>query len=152
MDELYEDLKSDLIRFAYSIADQKQEGDDLVQDALEKAFYQKELLSWPRYKQKAWFYRVMKNQLIDSKRKSKREVELDEFYEQNWVMPPVTSIEMVEMLKRLPKIQSDIVFKRYWIGLNSKEIASKIGISASTVRYHLSLAIQTLRDYFEEEL
>ncbi|MDQ0272535.1 RNA polymerase sigma-70 factor (ECF subfamily) [Cytobacillus purgationiresistens] len=151
MHAVYESLKEDLRRFAYSIANHEQEGNDLIQDALEKALLQKDLIDWPRYKQKAWFYRVMKNNLIDQRRKNKRETDYDEAFETALPFGKITSFEMVDILKNLPRNQSDIIFKRYWIGLSSNEIAEKLEIPASTVRYQLAQAIKTLRKYFEEE-
>ncbi|WP_413378775.1 RNA polymerase sigma factor [Alkalihalobacillus sp. 1P02AB] len=152
MMEVYEQLKEDLKRFAYSIASHEQEGNDLIQDALEKALAQEELVDWPIHKQKAWFYRVMKNRLIDDRRKRKRETEWEDGFEPAFSTVGITHLEMVDLLKRLPRNESDIVFKRYWLGLTSTEIAKQLGKPPATVRYQLAKAIQTLRGYFEEEL
>lgn len=149
--ELYIDLESDLKRFARSIARHNLEADDLISYAVEKALSQREIETWPRHKQKAWFYRVMKNNLIDHRRKHQREDEWEDEYEPEFSAVGVSSIEMVELLSKLPKHQSDIVFKRYWIGLTSKEIAQQTGLSAPTIRYHLAQALKTLREYMEEE-
>ncbi len=70
--DLYERLKDDLDRFSRSIARNEQEAYDLVQEAVLKSLHDKTLLALPMYKQKAWFFRVMKNQLIDARRKEKR--------------------------------------------------------------------------------
>ncbi|MBN6888216.1 RNA polymerase sigma-70 factor, ECF subfamily [Cytobacillus horneckiae] len=148
---MYEDLKADLRRFALSIASHQQDAHDLIQVALEKALFVEDIESWPRYKQKAWFYRVMKNHLIDERRKHQREMEWDEMMDLTLPSGTISALEMVDLLKRLPEIQSDIVFKKYWVGLTSKEIAENLNIPASTVRYHLSKAISALRNYLEEE-
>ncbi|MEY8749154.1 RNA polymerase sigma factor [Alkalicoccobacillus gibsonii] len=150
--DLYIDLESDLKRFARSIARHNLEADDLISYAVEKALNQREIETWPRHKQKAWFYRVMKNNLIDHRRKHQREDEWEDEYEPEFSAVGVSSIEMVELLSKLPKHQSDIVFKRYWTGLTSKEIAQQTGLSAPTIRYHLAQALKTLREYMEEEL
>ncbi|MCA1025066.1 MULTISPECIES: RNA polymerase sigma factor [Cytobacillus] len=151
LQSIYLSLRDDLYKFASSIAYDEHEAQDLIQQALEKAMHLDDLSSWPKYKQKAWFYRVMKNQLIDQRRKFKREMNIDQ--NEEVILPTFmkTSIEMVELLSQLSAIESDIIFKKYWIGLKSDEIAIKLGLSASTVRYHLAKAMKKLRKILEEE-
>lgn len=150
--EMYLDLELDIKRFARSISRHAHEADDLVQHAFEKALAQSDISSWPRHKQKAWFYRVMKNALIDERRKHQREEEWEDFHEPAFSPVGLSSLEMTELLSKLPRVQSDIVFKRYWIGLSSKEIGLQTGLTASTIRYHLAQAMNTLRTYLEEDL
>ncbi|MFG6146891.1 RNA polymerase sigma factor [Halobacillus sp. B23F22_1] len=149
--DLYEELKSDLFRFAYSIARHEQEGKDLVQDAWIKSLKEEQLLKLPLHKQKAWFYRVMKNKLIDERRKDKRITEWEE--DADSAVPDLTSgrLEMTELLSRLSPDLSDIVFKRYWLNLSSKEIGERLNLPASTVRYKLQTAIKQLRKVLEED-
>lgn len=151
MQAIYVLLRDDLYRFALSIAYDEHEAQDLIQQALEKALHQEELPFWPKHKQKAWFYRVMKNQLIDQRRKFQREIDIDEH--EAYILPIFmkTTIEMVDLLSHLSATESDILFKKYWVGLKSDEIAGKLGLSASTVRYHLAKAIKKLRRILEEE-
>lgn len=78
MSDLYEHLKGDLLRFARSIARHEHEADDLVQDVLEKALAENGFTKLPEYKQRAWFFRVIKNKLIDDRRKEKRLTEWDD--------------------------------------------------------------------------
>lgn len=148
---VYENLKVDLVRFARSIARHGQEADDLVQNAMLKAMQEEELLSLPEYKQRAWFYRVMKNQLIDERRKEKRLTEWDT----DIILPAkviaADPLEIAELLSRRSHEFSDIIFKRYWLGLSSKEIGEQLGIPDSTVRYKLQQAIGRLRKTLEEE-
>ncbi|MFE0558607.1 sigma factor, partial [Paenibacillus sp. NPDC058910] len=59
--DLYENLKDDVRRYARSIAKHAYEADDLVQDAFMKAIKEPNLADLPLHKQKAWFFRVVKN-------------------------------------------------------------------------------------------
>ncbi|WEG12441.1 RNA polymerase sigma factor [Pullulanibacillus sp. KACC 23026] len=148
---IYDHLKSDLFRFARSIARHEQEVQDLVQDALIKSLSEETLVYLPDYKQRAWFYRVMKNRLIDDRRKERRLVTWDhelEFPAQDLVG---SEVEMVELLSHLSADLSDIVFKRYWIGLSSQEIGEQLQLPASTVRYKLHLAVKKLRKMLRED-
>ncbi len=149
--DLYESLKKDVDRFAYSIARHEQEGKDLVQDAWEKSLKEDDLLDLPRHKQKAWFYRVMKNKLIDLRRKDQRLSQWEEQMDLPVHDFPYQHLEMTELLSHLSEELSDIVFKRYWIGLSSKEIGQQLGLPASTIRFKLQLSIKQLRKYLEEE-
>ncbi|GAF11907.1 RNA polymerase ECF-type sigma factor [Bacillus sp. JCM 19046] len=151
--QFYRRIENDLRRFAASIARHQQEADDLIQSAWEKALYVQDIETWPYYKQKAWFYRVMKNQLIDLKRKQAKESSYtDERDEPVFIVSGYSAIEMIELLESLTPTQSSIVFKRYWVGLSSQEIGEQLQIPASTVRYQLANAIQTLRSLLKEEL
>ncbi|WP_054707255.1 RNA polymerase sigma factor [Bacillus sp. JCM 19041] len=144
----YDDIHKDLLRFACSIARHEQEAFDLMQDAWEKALHVKELSTWPYYKQKAWLYRVMKNALIDARRKQKRESSLSDFDEPVFIASGFSAFETTELLQALPTKQREIVFKRYWVGLSSNEIGAELNLPASTVRYQLAQAIQKLREQF----
>nr|WP_040950817.1 RNA polymerase sigma factor [Gorillibacterium massiliense] len=146
----YEELKSDLYRFARSISRHEQEADDLVQDAWVKALKEEDFSGWPVYKQRAWFYRVMKNRMIDERRKEKRLTVWEEDTV-NAAEPLVGDdpVDAAELLSHLPGELSNIVFKRYWLGLNSREIGKQLGIPDATVRYKLQQAMKQLRKIME---
>lgn len=149
--DLYEKLKDDFFRFARSIARHEQEANDLVQDAMIKSLNEPELLSLPEYKQRAWFFRVMKNRLIDDRRKEQRLTQWEDDFDFPIQQAGISHLEMTELLKHLPQDLSDLIFKRYWLGLSSQEIGDQLSIPASTVRYKLHLAIKKLRTILEEE-
>jgi RNA polymerase sigma-70 factor, ECF subfamily len=150
--DLYEKLKDDLFRFARSIARHGQEANDLVQDAMIKSLNEPELLSLPEYKQRAWFFRVMKNRLIDDRRKEQRLTQWEEDLDFPIQQMGVSHLEITDLLRHLPPDLSDLIFKRYWLGLSSQEIGGQLGVPASTVRYKLHLAIKRLRTILEEEI
>ncbi len=79
--DLYERVKDDLHRFARSVARHEQEANDLVQDAMVKALGEEQLFHLPDYKQRAWFFRVIKNKLIDERRKEKRLTDWEEDFD-----------------------------------------------------------------------
>ncbi|MFP7297183.1 RNA polymerase sigma factor [Neobacillus niacini] len=151
MSDLYEKLKDDLLRFAKSIARHEQEALDLIQDAMVKSLNEPNLLSLPVYKQRAWFFRVMKNRLIDDRRKEQRLTQWEEDFDFSIQEAGVSHLEVTELLARLPQELSDLIFKKYWLGLSSQEIGEQLKIPASTVRYKLHLAIKRLRTILEEE-
>ncbi|SMF89975.1 RNA polymerase sigma-70 factor, ECF subfamily [Paenibacillus uliginis N3/975] len=150
--DLYENLKADVYRYARSLAKHEFEADDLVQDAFMKAMNESKLVDLPVHKQKAWFFRVIKNRMIDISRRERRLVSWEEDLDLAVFPTPSHSIEMTEWLGRLPQSQSDIVFKRYWLGMSSQEIGEQLGIPAATVRYKLQTAIKKLRKLWEDDM
>lgn len=150
--DLYENLKDDVKRYARSIAKHAYEADDLVQDAFMKAIKEPNLADLPLHKQKAWFFRVIKNRMIDISRREKRLVSWQD--DLDVAVFPVSSlnIETTEWLAHLPQSQSDIVFKRFWLGMSSQEIGEQLGLPAATVRYKLQTAIKKLRKVWEEDM
>lgn len=149
--DLYEQLKDDLLRFALSISRDHQEANDLLQDAWLKSLKEGWLSDAPAYKQRAWFYKVMKNQLRDVRRKEKRTTVWEEEKAGMAVYLTSDPIEMTDLLSRLPKEWGDLVFKRYWVGLSSREIGEQLGVPQATIRYKLHLALKRLRKMIEEE-
>lgn len=149
--DLYQLLENDLLRFALSISRHEQEAKDLIQDALMKSLKEEDLLLLPTYRQRAWFFRVMKNKLIDERRKEKRLTEWDDDFDIPIQSMATNHIEIAELLSNLRPELSDLIFKRYWLGLTSKQISEQLGYPASTVRYKLHIAIKRLRKVIEEE-
>ncbi|MGO1058650.1 RNA polymerase sigma factor [Planococcus sp. FY231025] len=149
---MHENLKDDLIRFARSISRHDQEAYDQVQDAWEKSLKESALQDLPIHKQRAWFFRVMKNRLIDDRRRDHRlsawETDMD-FPDPRYA---ASGMEMAELLGKLSPELGDLVFKRYWLGMTSQEIGKGLGIPAATVRYKLHQAIKRLRKHLEGDL
>jgi len=148
---VYEKWKADLHRFARSIARHEQEAKDLVQDAMLKSLNQPQLFDLPDYKQRAWFFRVMKNRLIDDRRKELRTTAWEEDLDFSIQEVAISPLEITDLLAQLPPDLSDLIFKKFWLGLSSQEISGQLRIPASTIRYKLHLAIKQLRKIMEED-
>lgn len=150
---LYDKYEQPLLRFARSMTKNNDESEDLVQETFLRALSNTQLLgTLPDYQIKSWLFKVLKNCLIDKKRKEKFEV-LSEFEEQENQISIETEIESKimteEALAQLSDKNRDIVYKRYWMGMTSSEIARTLSIPASTVRYHLSSAMNLLKNKYK---
>lgn len=150
--QVYENLREDLLRYARSISKHGYEADDLVQDAMIKALDEPALAGLPVHKQKAWFFRVIKNRLIDTRRRDNRIVSWEDALELPVLPVGSARMEMTEWLGHLSPSQSDIVFKRYWLGMSSNEIGEQLGMPAATVRYKLQSAMRKLRKIWEDDM
>ncbi len=138
----YSELIAD---YALSIARDKDLADDMVQDCYLKIINNSLLLARLTPNQiRSWLFTVIKNILIDKKRKERIEnisLGVVTSYEDNLVL--TTQVE--KLLAELPEEERDIVYSKYWLGMNSQEIAQDLEISPSTVRWKLKKALDRLR-------
>lgn len=149
IEAIYDTFGDDLMRFARSLARHEAEAHDLVQETYLKALNHQNLIeNLSAYQQRAWLFRVLKNCLIDRRRRDKFEVSYDEeLHEPVFDVHEYSAVEINELLSRLPDDLRNIVFKRYWVGMTSQEIGDTLSIPAGTVRYRLHVAIRLLRQW-----
>lgn len=146
VENLYEKHNEELARFARSIAKDEQESEDLLQETFLRALTHLHTLSeLPHYQQRAWLFKVLRNLRYDRYRKQRFEVPMKEQDEPEIDLGDYSAVEVEELLQTLPTSLRDVVYKRYWLGLTSKQIAGPLGLSDATVRYRLRTAIQLLR-------
>lgn len=96
---------------------------------------------------------------VDHLRKEQREqIHLDAYYAQYLpIWPPdgdpVREREYQQLMERaiaqLPDKQKNVFLLHYKEGCRIGEIADRLSISLTTVKYHRRLAVNTLRTYFE---
>lgn len=146
VENLYEKHYEELMRFARSIAGDEKEAEDLLQDTFLKALTHLHTLNeLSNYQQRAWFFKVLRNLRYDRFRKQRFEVPMKEQDEPKIDPDDYSAVDMKELLQSLPIDLRDVVYKRYWLGLTSKQIAKPLGLSDATIRYRLRTAIRLLR-------
>jgi RNA polymerase sigma-70 factor (ECF subfamily) len=145
----YSDLIAD---YALSIAHDKDLADDIMQDCYLKIINNNLLLARLTPNQiRSWLFTVIKNILIDKKRKKRIEnipLEIATSYEDNLVLTSQVEI----LLDYLPEDERNIIYNKYWLGMNSQEIAGEMNMSASTVRWKLQKALSSLRQKVGDSL
>ncbi len=139
----YSELIAD---YSLSIARDKDLADDIGQECYLKIINNSLLLARLTPNQiRSWLFTVIKNILIDKKRKKRIEnipLEIAMSYEDNIVL--TTQVE--KLLEELPEDERNIVYGKYWLGMNSQEIGQDLEISPSTVRWKLKRALDRLRE------
>ncbi len=143
---IFDKYNKDFLKFATSITRSKERAMDLVQDAYVSSLENEEIFNYMNeYQIKGWFFATIKNKNIDNIRKRNKLV----FIEDVSMIEDSESFEEAviirELINRLPKKQRQVVQLKYHMNLNSTEIGQVLGISPSTVRSRLSVAINNLR-------
>jgi RNA polymerase sigma-70 factor (ECF subfamily) len=143
-------LRNKLFRMAYLWLKNRDEAEDAVQEALEKAWSNREMLQKSE-NPTGWLVRVVKNQSLQKIREHKRWVVLgeeEELPDLSEPSPPeqTASMKMVfAFLKELPEKQQEIFHLREVEGLTYEEISEYLDISLELVKVSLFRARKSLR-------
>lgn len=153
VEDLYLRHREELMRFARALglSGGDREAEDLLQETFLRALaHQAKLKTLPDYQQRAWLYRVLRNLAHDARRRRRFTIPMPEDLEPAIDFRGYTEFEMRELLRALPPTLREVVYQRYWLGLNSKQIAEVAGIPDATIRYRLRSAIAILKSHFTD--
>lgn len=143
--ELFEEYETGLRRYAYRLAGDLDEANDLVSETFLRTYMHLALLGQLNPSQrKAWLYRVLKNRFIDEQRTRKREQALAAqlAWADNLASP---AIYAPDAYAQVPAKYRELLQMHYTYEMTSEEIGQKLGVPAATVRSRLRLALQWLR-------
>jgi RNA polymerase sigma-70 factor (ECF subfamily) len=144
---VYKKYNKDFIAYAKSLTRNEDRAFDLVQEAYVSALEREDIFTnMNEYQIKGWFFRVIKNKNIDNIRKYSRIL----LYENDEIFNQIESFEeeiaINDLLDRLPEKNREVVYLRYKMLLNSREIGELLGIPDSTVRSRLSTSMKMLKN------
>jgi len=148
--DLFDDFEEPLHRYAVRLSGDADRADDLVQETLIRAMSHLPLLNQLHpYQRRAWMYRVLKNRFLDEERARKRQRDLARRVAQNtqFVQDPTAMVLPPDLLDQIPEHYGEVLQKRYFLGMKSKEIGQELGIPAATVRSRIHLALKWLRKH-----
>ncbi|MCL2421929.1 MAG: sigma-70 family RNA polymerase sigma factor [Defluviitaleaceae bacterium] len=139
-----------------SLARDASEADELHQKA--------SIIMWQQYGRlsamtpsaiKAFLSKSIKNALIDLRRREKRFTSYDaqpvETSSPRFENALVNNLEIMEVIHHLSPSEQDIIFKIYFMGMDSTEIGKQLNISPATVRSKRARAQQKLKKLMERE-
>ncbi len=147
------------LNMAYRITGNKEEAEEICQDALLKIF--KYLSSFKRGRSfRTWAYRIVMNTSYDFLREKKKFEQVIEaqkktvVYENSGAEERVENKEIREKIRRMlyiltPK-EKAVFLLRDSEGLSVKEASMVLGCSQISVRTHLSRARQKIKSHFEK--
>ncbi|HMJ75081.1 MAG TPA: sigma-70 family RNA polymerase sigma factor [Iamia sp.] len=137
-------------RAARRVVGSEAEADDIAAEAFARA-----LVRWASVRdlphRDAWVVRVASNLAIDAVRARSRRERILIVQRAAEAVGDATDasaerMALVVALGGLPRRQREVITLRYLVGLPEAEVAAVLGVSANTVKTHLSRALATLRD------
>ena len=105
---------------------------------------------------KAFLGKSIKNALIDLRRQEKRfvsyEAQLTEKPTPRFENALLDKMAVMSVIHKLSFVEQDIIFKTYFMGMDSTEIGRQLNITATTVRSKKARAQQKLKKLLQEKL
>jgi RNA polymerase sigma-70 factor (ECF subfamily) len=146
---LIDEYHEPMVRAAYVVV-----GDaELAREAAQNAW----VIAWQRISSlrepqrvRSWLVAICANEARQLIRRSKRRevIEISNAPPGTGVSDPADSIEVVDLERSLARLKPDergLLAMRYVVGLDSTDIATQLGMSASGVRSRLSRLVEHLR-------
>ena len=147
----YSNYADMLYRLALSYLNHKEDAEDVVQEVFTKYMCG---LHFPMDEthEKAWFIRVTINHCHDSLRRRKHRMHssIDEVVELPGKENEL-SLELREMLQKLPEKYKTVIILHYLEGFSVQEIATIIGAGTSAVKMRLLRGRELLKDELIKE-
>ena len=144
----FEHLRMLAFRSAYRVLGDTDQADDAASEALVRTLGKWRKVSRLDYRD-AWVTRVAANVAIDTVRKrrnSSQQPADSAVHDQS----TLDRLATVSALAALPKRQREVVVLRFFADMREPEIASALGISANSVKKHMSRAFVALRIHLDE--
>jgi len=126
-----------LFRFAYSMCKDRDDAQDVVQDAFTKLWERKDGVNVEKVK--SYLFTTAHHKVIDMFRKAKRFQDIDNTTIHLSTTQQTHDLKEVldEALKTLPEIQKSVVLLRDYEGYNYEEIADITGLNLSQVKVYI---------------
>ena len=156
---LYDRYAGMLYSFALRMSQDAHSAEEAVQNTFLAAWRNASAFDPRRGKASTWLVAILKNQVRDQMRKSKRresfiaDLELDEALrsaEADHLDARLQAGEVREALRSLPEEQRLVVELTYFWGLTHREAAAFLRVPLGTVKSRLRLAIERLADMIEK--
>ncbi len=139
-----------LYRFALKMAGDRDDAQDLVQDAFEKLWKNRKKVD--SQKIKSYLFTIVYHKFIDNYRKKSFQASLEE----TGLDPSYTDSysDVMEILQkaidRLPPAQKSVILLRDWEGYSYKEIEKITGLNESQVKVYIFRARKFLREFIKD--
>jgi len=150
--ELVERYQTSLIIHCENILKDRQEGEDVAQEAFIKAYQGLKNFSGSKGRFSTWLYRIATNICIDTLRKNKRKVHIDDIENHlDAVLPRHIENEEIEHLRKTieelePPKYADIIKAYFWEGKSYQDLAETYETSTNTIGTWMSRAKSQLKE------
>ena len=140
-----------LWRVSWSMLSRQEDCDDAVQEALARAWKQRETLRNPRAF-RPWLVRILTNTCHDMIRRQMQQKALPLDDEAIAVEPLPDPLPLREAIDRLSPEHRTVIVLHYLEGASVREIARMLGIPSGTVKSRLLYARGNLREMLHESI
>lgn len=159
---IYNHRVDDLYSYGISLGFNKELCKDAIQDTFYKLYINREKLQHVE-NNTAYLFMTFKHRLIDLNKIERRDLELDSvndsFTIQVTVLEDIIDVENSEIVKKkvasllnsLTANQREIVYLKYMVGLQHREIATVLNINEESARKLLYRAMEKMRKYAYKE-
>lgn len=134
--------------------------EDVASETFAKALKELKRFRWKGAGFEAWLFRIASNQIVDSFRRSGRELPSEGIAEEHRyevITGPETAVvereraeRLSELVAKLPEDQREVIHLRFAAGLSCAEAAKVMGRSSSAVRQIQFRAVKKLRTWAAE--
>lgn len=154
------DYESPLIAYATSLLRDPDRARDAVQDTFIRLCRQDVAKVGDNLK--SWLFTVCRNRALDMLRKDKRSQPLDDIRWQKIAGPGLQPdehaqqqerfIRLMELLKRLPENQREVILLKFQQGLSYQEIQRITGLSTGNIGFLIHTGLHRLRTILPDDL
>lgn len=137
----FEELYDCAYQHAYKLLGDRQEAEDLAQEACTRACLRWHRLDDPR----AWVVRVTTNLAFDRFRRLRSAAKHLRLPPAPPVSPDDRHLDLHRALAKLPKRQREVVVLRYLTDFSEAQTAAALGCSPGTVKSHAARGLHALR-------
>lgn len=164
MSVLYQRYAPAIFAYIQHHTNTREDAEDVLVDVFLAALEDKKFATLNERDQVAWLRRVARNKVVDSFRRSNRQVQVtlesvaESLFEDDEQAPEHVTLQndayarLQVAMKDLPKLQQNVLEMRFTQGLPCAEIAARIGKREGAVRVLLSRTLNLLRTiYIKQE-
>jgi RNA polymerase sigma-70 factor, ECF subfamily len=150
--ELVERYQTGLIIHCENILKDRQEGEDIAQEAFIKAYKNISGFDTEKANFSTWLYRIATNLCIDTLRKNKRKVHVKDIeFHLETMLPKHVEQEEIEHIRELvaelePPKYAAIIKGYFWEGKSYQEMADTYGTTTGTIGTWMSRAKLQLKE------
>lgn len=141
-DEAFDEMFKGAFRLANRLLGNREAAEDVAAEACARAYADRRRVGQLSYRT-AWVLRVASNLAIDATRRKPRYA----FAEHPQDMEDTVALRVAlgAALRKLPRRQRETVALRHLAGLSETAVAELLGVSAGSVKTHLSRGLAALR-------
>lgn len=143
--------KVPMYRFAYSIVQNQQDAEDVVSEAILRAYTHLEELRNLK-KMKSWLFQILVNEsraCLNQKKRIDLMKDVSQLHDN--IQPMQETTNLLEFVYQLEEIFREVVILYYFEELSVREIAKILSVSEGTVKSRLSRARVKLKQFLEND-